>query len=166
MAGFHTKTFAKHDDYMTPTSAWDAISHLLPRDKCIWEPFYGDGTSGLYLQSLGFNVVHRDEDFFTSEHGEVIVSNPPFSQTKAVLQRLKELGKPFVLILPCSKLMTSYMRELFKNEGLQLIIPRRRIHFLKLVNGIVPDGWKNACNFDCLYYCWKMKFPRDLIWLE
>ena len=25
MAGFQTKTFSKHDDYMTPKSAWENI---------------------------------------------------------------------------------------------------------------------------------------------
>jgi len=36
MAGFHTKTFLKHDSYMTPKSAWDNIKHLIPKDKVIW----------------------------------------------------------------------------------------------------------------------------------
>jgi len=40
MAGFHTKTFLKHDSYMTPKSAWDNIKHLIPKDKVIWEAFY------------------------------------------------------------------------------------------------------------------------------
>ena len=44
MAGFHTETFQEHDDYMTPFSAWQAIAHLIPPDKTIWEAFYGDGT--------------------------------------------------------------------------------------------------------------------------
>ena len=29
MAGFHTKTFIKHDDYMTPKHAWEDIKHLI-----------------------------------------------------------------------------------------------------------------------------------------
>lgn len=46
MAGFQTKTFLKHDDYMTPKSAWESILQYIPKDKLIWEAFYGDGTSG------------------------------------------------------------------------------------------------------------------------
>jgi len=46
MAGFHTKTFIKHDDYMTPKYAWENIKHFIPKDKVIWEAFWGDGTSG------------------------------------------------------------------------------------------------------------------------
>ena len=73
---------------------------------------------------------------------------------------------PFILILPCSKITTSYMREHFKDKGLQIIIPKKRIHFIKLVDGKVPDKWKNACYFDCFYYCYKINLPRDIIWLE
>lgn len=64
MATFHTKTFTKYDDYMTPQYAWEQIQHIIPKDKVIWECFYGDGTSGKYLEELGFNVIHQNIDFF------------------------------------------------------------------------------------------------------
>ena len=166
MAGFHTKTFAKHDDYMTPKYAWENIKEFIPKDKVIWEAFYGDGESGTYLKELGFNTIHEDIDFFENDKGEIIVSNPPFSLSKEVLTRLKELGKPFIMILPSSKINTQYFRKLFSEENIQIIIPRKRIHFVKLVDGKPVEGWKNACNFDCFYYCWKMDLPKDIIWLE
>ena len=166
MAGFHTKTFLKHDDYMTPKYAWENIKQYIPKDKKIWEAFYGDGESGKYLTELGFDVIHEPVDFFENNLGEVIVSNIPFSQAKDIMKRLTELDKPFILIMPSSKINTSYMRENFMNKGLQIIIPRKRIHFTKLVDGKVPDKWKNACNFDCFYYCYKIGLPRDIVWLE
>lgn len=168
MAGFHTKTFLKHDDYMTPKSAWENIQQYIPKDKIIWEAFMGDGKSGEYLRELGFDVIHNYNDFFESNEGDIIVSNPPFSKSKEVIFRLKELDKPFIIIMPCSKICTSYFRETFKNadNSLQIIIPRKRIHFDKLVDGEKPKGWKNACNFDCFYYCYKMNLPKDIIWLE
>ena len=166
MAGFSTKTFIKHDDYMTPKSAWENIAHLIPRDKIIWEAFYGDGESGKHLTDLGFETINEPVDFFENNLGEIIVSNPPFSQSKAIMQRLKEMDKPFILILPCSKIATSYIRDNYKNSDLQIIIPRKRIHFNKLVNGETPEGWTNKCNFDCFYYCYKMNFDKDIIWLE
>ena len=157
--------FIKHDDYMTPKYAWENIKEYIPKDKIIWEAFYGDGNSGNYLKELGFDVIHEEVDFYDNDLGDIIVSNPPFSQSKAVMARLKELDKPFILILPSQKINTSYIRE-YNNTELQIIIPRKRIHFLKLVNGIAPDGWKNGCAFDCFYYCYKMNLPRDIIWLE
>ena len=165
MASFHTKTFMKHDDYSTPKSAWEAIKHIIPKDKIIWEAFYCDGKSGNFLRELGFNVIHEPVDFFISDLGEVIVSNPPFSLSKEVIKRLKELDKPFILIMPSSKINTSYFRDNFMNKGLQIIIPRKRIHFEKLVEGKKPDNWRSACNFDCFYYCYKIGLERDITWL-
>tara|TARA_R110000744_G_scaffold377592_1_gene492751 strand:+ start:620 stop:1117 length:498 start_codon:yes stop_codon:yes gene_type:complete len=165
MAGFHTKTFIKHDDYMTPKYAWENIKQFIPKDKIIWEAFYGDGKSGNFLTELGYEVIHEEVDFFENDLGDIIVSNPPFSQSKEVMARLLILDKPFILILPSSKINTSYFRS-WKDKGLQIIIPRKRIHFTKLVDGVVPDNWKNACNFDCFYYTYKMNLPKDIIWLD
>lgn len=167
MAGFHTKTFIKHDDYMTPKYAWENIKDFIPHDKQIWEPFYGDGKSGDYLKELGHDVIHEPIDFFENNLGEVIISNPPFSKSKEVLTRLVELNKPFILILPSSKINTQYVRNLFKDQKdkLQIIIPRKRIHFEKKIDGQTPENWRNACNFDCFYYCWKIGLERDIIWL-
>jgi hypothetical protein len=165
MAGFHTKTFQKHDDYMTPRSAWEAIKDYIPQDKIIWEPFYGDGKSGQDLTDMGFNVIHEPIDFFDNNLGDIIVSNPPFSLSKQIMNRLYQIDKPFILIFPSSKINTQYFRQ-WREKGIQIIIPRRRIHFKKLINGVLPENWKNACNFDCFYYCYKMNLPRDIVWLE
>lgn len=165
MAGFHTKTFIKHDDYMTPKYAWENIQQYIPRDKIIWEAFYGDGKSGEYLQELGFNVIHEAVDFFESNLGDVIVSNPPFSKIKEILKRLIILDKPFILILPSSKINTSYFRE-WKDKHLQIIIPIKRIHFNKIIDKEKPKSNRNGCNFDTFYYCYKMNLPNDIVWLE
>jgi hypothetical protein len=41
MAGFHTKTFLKHDDYMTPKYAWEDIKHIIPKDKELNRSYIG-----------------------------------------------------------------------------------------------------------------------------
>lgn len=168
MATFTSKTFIKHDDYMTPKHAWEDIKHIIPEDKVIWEAFYGDGKSGNRLRELGFKTIHEPIDFFENDRGDIIVSNPPFSKSKEVLTRLVKLQKPFILILPSSKINTQYCRALFKDQEdkLQIVIPKKRIHFEKQIEGEVPKGWKNACNFDCFYYCWKINLERDITWLE
>ena len=166
MSIFNTKNFLKFDDYMTPKTAWENIQHLIPKNKVIWEPFYGDGESGKDLQSLGFEVIHKPIDFFNNNLGDIIISNPPFSKSKEIMKRLKLLDKPFILIMPSSKINTGYMRNDYINSKLQIIIPKKRIHFLKQIDGKTPDEWKNACYFDCFYYCYKMNFIKDIIWLE
>ena len=169
--------YHKHDDYMTPKSAWTAIKDYIPQNRTLWDPFYGDGTSGTYLQ--------EDTDFFEAtadyesvvenifELGPVIVTNPPFSKIKKILTRLKQIGLPFIMIMPSTKICTQYFRKLFaKDEDpIQIIIPRKRIHFIKKI-------WCGACityhdaetqgqaPFDCFYYCWKIGLPKDIIWLE
>ena len=165
MTGFHPKAFIKHDDYMTPKYAWDWIKDFIPKDKVIWEAFYGDGESGKILSDLGFNVIHEETDFFTNNLGDVIVSNPPFTKKKEVMTRLKEIDKPFIIICPSSMLNTQYIRHLFKDDRLQIIIPNKRINFKKLIDGKVPDNWGDRCNFDCFYYCWKLDLPNDIVWL-
>jgi hypothetical protein len=145
---------------MTPKSAWENIKDYIPKDKVIWEAFMGDGKSGEYLRELGFNVIHNDNDFFENDEGDVIVSNPPFSNKNKTMNRLKELDKPFIILLPQPAINTTSIRELFKND-LQIIIPRKRIQFIKNGNEL-----QNKCNFDCFYYCYKMNLPRDIIWLE
>jgi len=76
------------------------------------------------------------------------------------MTKLKELDKPFIILLPQPALNTTAIREFFK-EDLQIIIPRKRIQFIKNGNEL-----QNKCNFDCFYYCYKMNLPRDIIWLE
>jgi len=148
---------------MTPKYAWDNIRHLIPVDKVIWEPFYGDGKSGEYLRELGFEVIHEPIDFFQNNLGEIIVSNPPFSLTKQILKQLLIIDKPFILLLPSSKINTSYFRE-WKDKNLQIIIPRKRIQFTKILNG--EKIKTNSCNFDCFYYCYKIGLDRDIVWLD
>ena len=165
MATFNTQSFLKHDDYMTPKYAFEWIKDFIPNNKVIWEAFYGDGDSGNYLQELGFNVIHEPIDFFENNKGDIIITNPPFSKKKEVFTRLKELDKPFIIICPSSMINTKYIKQLFKDETLQIIIPNKRINFIKKINGVIPENWGNRCNFDCFYYCYKMNLPRDIIWL-
>lgn len=162
MAGFHTKTFLVHDDYMTPKYAWENIKDYIPQNKVIWESFYGDGKSGDYLKEMGFNVIHEEIDFFDDNERpeyDILVSNPPFSKSKEIMDKLYEINKPFILIFPSSKINTQYFRK-WKNK-IQIIIPKKRIQFIKNGNEL-----NNKCNFDCFYYCYKIGLERDIIWLN
>lgn len=168
MANFD-KTFTNHDDWMTPTFAWADIKKYIPMNKEIWEPFYGDGTSGEILRGLGCKkVIHENIDFFENNKGEIVVSNPPFTLIPDILKRLVELDKPFILIMPSSKINTQYFRKLFSNneDKIQIIIPKKRIQFIKMKDGKVLKSAKGQCNFDCFYYCWKMNLPNDIVWLK
>jgi hypothetical protein len=162
MAGFGTKTFITDDDWMTPKEAWENITKYIPKDKIIWEPFFGDGKSAEYLREIGCQeVIHDKDDFFESDKGEVIITNCPFSIKKQIFNKLYELNKPFILIVPQFTLSTGYIRENFSSSNdIQIIIPRGRIQFIHK-----DKGKMGKCNFDCFYICYKMNLPQDIIWL-
>ena len=150
----------KNDDYMTPYTAWADICEYLPTDRKVWEAFQGDGTSATFLRQLGLDVICEDVDFFETSLGEWVCTNPPFSKLAKVLERLRELDKPFVMIMPC---YTQYFQRLGFQPDLQLIVPRKRIQFKKIVDGVeVPSG---RCSFDCPYFCWRLGLPRDVVFL-
>jgi hypothetical protein len=160
MANFQHKTFIKYDDWNTPKYAWEDIIEYIPKDKIIWEAFFGDGKSGDYMKELGLNVIHEEIDFFKEDKGDIIISNPPFSLYREILDRLFLLDKPFIIILPSSKINTQYFRK-WKDKGLKIIIPKKRIDFSKY------DNIKRSnCAFDCFYYCYKIDLPSSIIWLK
>ena len=150
---------------MTPKYVWEWIKDFISKDKVIWEAFYGNGESGAILRHLGFNVIHEEIHFFTTNEGDVIVSNPPFSKKKQVMTRLNEFNKLVIMICLSSMINIQYIISLFKDVKLQIIIAYKRISFTKLINGKIPDNWGKRYNFDCFHYCRKMDLPTDIAWL-
>jgi len=157
--------FTKYDDFFTPKHVWEDIQHLIPKDKVIWDAFYGDGQSGKDMRDIGYKVIHEPNDFFKwqPEHYDIIVSNPPFSKKKEVFTHLKELDKPFIMISPAPMICYKYFRELFGNEQLKIIIPKKRIQFIKYEDGKYNE--QGRCNFDCFYYCYKIDLPLHINYL-
>ena len=162
---FHiSPILSKHDDYMTRKETWEQIKDYIPQNKLIWECFYGDGNSGRHLQEMGFNVVHEDIDFFTNNLGELLLSNPPYTIKREIFTRLKELGKPFIMLVPSTTIQTKYFKELFEDEHIQLIIPYKKNNFDKLVNGEIQKG-KDNCSFYTLYITWQIGLEKDVIFI-
>ena len=151
--------WSKDDEYMTPKSAWEDIQDFIPKNKVLWEPFYGDGKSGENLRELGFEVIHKQIDFFEHDLGEILISNPPYTKKKEVFQRLKSLGKPFIMLVPTTVLHTMYFKETFWDENIQLIIPYRKRQFYSPKKPLKKDG----CSFYTLYICWKIGLEKDVI---
>ena len=153
------------DEYNTPRYLWEDVKEYLPsKDKIVWEAFYGNGKSGNILSDVGCTVIQSDVDFFSEENTkiintcDVIVSNIPFSIKKNVLTRLKEIDKPFLIIMPASTMFTKYLKEICGNE-IQIIIPRKRMHFEK--NGVIMK----RTSFDSCYFCYKFDLKNDITWL-
>lgn len=148
------------DNYMTPNAVWDSIKHLIPKDKIIWECFYGNGESAKYLSKIGFNVESYDIDFFneTNFKYDILISNMPYSIKAKVFQKLAEINKPFMMLVPVATMTKQYLKKYFKNQ-IQIIIPERRIQFIK--NGKQTD----RCYFDTIFICYKMNLLSDIVFL-
>ena len=153
--------FPKDDDYNTPPDAWIDIKEYIPK-KILWEAFMLNNetsTSMTTLHQMGFEVVgNSTDDFFETNKGEVIVSNPPFSIKGKILKRLYELDKPFIVILPISTLSQIQFKKYFRDK-IQIIIPKKRIQFMKGKEQL-KGSW-----FDAIYYCYKCNLEKDIIFL-
>ena len=153
--------FKNDDSYMTPKEVWESIAHLLPKDKIIWECFYGDGKSGEYLAELGFKVEHHDIDFFEDPlfDYDILVSNPPYSCKPKVFKRLAEIDKPFMMLVPVSTITKKFLKTYFQDK-IQIVIPKTRIHFVK--NGEQTKGsW-----YDTIFIAYRMNLENDITFLN
>ena len=122
-----------HDNYFTRKSAWQDIELFIPRGKTIWERFFDEqSNSASHLKDLGFEVIWKNQDFFQSNEGDIVISNCQYSLKKEVLTRLYELYKLLILLMPTTCLHTRYFLELFREERIQLIIPYKHRQFDKL----------------------------------
>ena len=148
---FKTKKKDGCDDYFTPRQAWQEIEAYLPKNKLIWEAFYNkDSLSPDYLRELGCSVVSEDVDFFQSNIAEILISNPPFSCKKKVFERLRELDKPFILLVPVSTITKQFYQDYFA-QRCGIIIPKKRIHFIK------GKDQTTRCWFDTLFICYQIE---------
>ncbi len=153
------------DEYITPSGAWDLVLPFVPAGSCVWDPFYCDGSSGAYFSAKGFRCHHApNEDFFAHTPPadcEVIVTNPPFTLKRQVLERLRALDRPFVLLLPISALGTAYFRENFgNNHDVSIIFPPRRIQFAR-----PGTGAKGRCAFFSVFVLYRLPTPARTLWL-
>lgn len=156
--------FKENDHWGTPKSAWQSLQHLIPPYITLFDPFYYDGQSGKDMKEVfpKNKIIHEEGiDFFHhSVQYDMILSNPPFSKARCILKRLKQAGKPFMILLPTPRINTQYFIELFRGDNnLQLVIPSKRIHFMS------NQLKKSNANFDCVWIAYKCKFHKDILFL-
>jgi hypothetical protein len=160
-----------YDEYYTRKKAWEDIQHFIPRDKILLESFMLNSLSSSpqFLQESGFQVEwDTSSDFFQQEKREnaVVVSNCPFRLKKEVLQHLKQINQPFILIISSTVLNTKYFLETFgKDKRIQLIIKSSKIHYDKFVDGKKVD-MKDNTSFYSLYLCWQIGLEFDINFIK
>lgn len=158
---------ANGDEVFTPFYAVEPLLKYVPKDKVIWMPF--DEEWSAYYQLFtenGYKCIRSSlaegQNFFTyepKEHYDIIISNPPFSKKDEVLQRLDELGKPFMILLPTNSLQgQKRFQTCFKN-GIQYLGFDKRIDYHTNFNF---NTYTKGNHFSSAYFCRDI-LPRDLI---
>lgn len=155
-----------NDEYYTPKYIWEDILHYLDPTKLYLDPFFGDGSNIDNLNELGINCIGADLDYqevLFNFNYEIIITNSPFSKNILVefLYNLSAIDKPFVIILPVTKIFSKYFKTSFsKYKDIQIIIPSKRMSFID------PNNTKKSNpSFCCCYVAYKMDLPSDIIFL-
>ena len=164
------KTDKESDEVYTPDYAVKPIIKYLDNfcnksQYTVWCPF--DEKDSAYVRLLkqaGYKVIYshinNGQNFFTFEPDEpydFIVSNPPFSIKDQILKRLRELNKPFAILLPLPSLQGQKRFEYLID--CQALIFDKRIDFFK--NKETKELLKGV-SFASIYIC-KDILPNDLI---
>tara|TARA_R100000742_G_C4278898_1_gene102371 strand:- start:653 stop:1147 length:495 start_codon:yes stop_codon:yes gene_type:complete len=156
----------ENDIYYTKKETWENILHYLPRDKIYLDPFFGDGSNIENLKEIGINCIGYDIDYFNAIMDlqyDIILTNSPFSKNILIefLYNLSAIDKPFIIILPITKIFSKYFKNAFyQYRSIQIIIPKSRMSF------IIPNSNnKSNPSFVCCYVAYKMDLPADILFL-
>jgi hypothetical protein len=132
------------DEYYTMREDAEVIAdHLIQIPLRVWLPFNDTDSAWKYvLEDRGFDVVTTSGDFFTTEPPsgvQCIISNPPFSKKRDVMERIKALDLRFALILPFQWL----------NDGIPLEYGHQVMFFRQRMIFNTPQGVLNNPRANC-----------------
>ena len=151
------------DLFYTPSYAVDILLPYLDKRWTIWEPASGLNNIASHLELKGYRVVTSDieENFLTIiKRCDAIVTNPPYSLKDNFLERCYEIGYPFALLLPLTALESERRQCLYREFGLQLIIPNRRVNF------ITPSREGSGRWFATAWVTMGLNLSEDLTFVE
>jgi hypothetical protein len=150
-----------NNEVYTPEEAILPLIPFLDKTEIIWDCAYGSGRLAEHLRKFGFKVIGGgDLDFFKEELDcDIILTNPPYSIKDKFLERAFKLGKPFAFLLPTKALGEQKRGRMFKEYGIQLIIPDKRINFE------IPSKKKSAW-FHSSWFCHGLNLSKDLNFVE
>lgn len=153
------------DEFQTPEVAIRCLLPYLKPEWHIWECAWGGGSLARHLEHAGY-MIYGDAnwDFLTSEVSswkfDCIVTNPPYTLKDKFLAHCYELGNPFALLMPLSALEGKKRGAMYREHGIQLLIPNKRINF------ITPTGEGSGSWFQTAWFTWKLNLPKDLMFVD
>lgn len=132
------------DEYYTREEDAKIIAdNILQIPLKVWLPFRDQNSAWVkVLTEKGMDCVVTEGDFFTTDPPEgvqCIISNPPFSKKKEVMERIKQLDLRFALILPFQWL----------NDGIPLEYGRQMMFFRQRMHFNTPQGCLNKPRANC-----------------
>ena len=153
----------KNNECYTPVEGVIPILKYIPSGSIVWTPF--DTVESHFVKEISktHRVIHshisEGKDFYSyqPEKWDVMVSNPPFTNKRAIFERVLSFNKPFALLMSLTWLNDGAPYKLFKGRDLQLLIPDKRIKF------VCPNGIPNKkITFKTGYYCWNF-LPKQIV---
>ena len=119
------------DFYPTPPEATQALLDFIKIDheSIIWEPACGEGHMLSAMRGNGYVAVGTDintgNDYLTTPllDCDWIITNPPFSESQAFIERSIQHHKPFALLLKSQYWHAKKRYELFNNYKPQYVLP-------------------------------------------
>ena len=90
---------------------------------------------------------------YEPEKWDLIVSNPPFTNKKAIFERANSFNKPYCLLMTLAWLNDSAPKKIWKDRDLQLLMFEKRVNF---------KGMGKNPTFSSAYYCYKF-LPKQII---
>ena len=161
------------DSWTTPLTQYKGLKPLIDlvsmgKRLTILDPFYCDGSGGKYMAQTFNNsvIIHEDRkiDLIASQlpefaqNTDLIVTNPPFSQARSVVEYMLSLKIPFLCLLPVSFATNKTTNPLIWEHKIQIIRTNGRIAFEK--PGSNEAGQTGSR--DCQWYCHGLDLPAEV----
>lgn len=154
----------KNDEIYTPKYAIEPLMKYLPKNKIIWEcTDYGKSQITQVLSEGGYKVIstHKDNFNFLTDKADfnfdMIITNPPYSLKDDFLKRCYEYKKPFCLLLPITALEGKARGQMFRENGIEVLVLDGRVQFQFMENMIKDYNKTKSGNwFNTSWFCWNV----------
>lgn len=154
---------ASPDDFQSPPWVASILLPYVPPAWRIWESACGKGNLVRAFKAAGRECFGTDiltgHDFFTHNPAawDVQITNVPYSVKDRWIARSYQLGKPFALLLPLAALGEQKRMRMYREHGIQVVMPDRRINF-ETPSGEGAGAWFFTC-----FLCWRIPLPSQIV---
>lgn len=120
-----------NDDYETPDYAYKVLTVNL-KNKIVWDPFFCTGRAKKKIEkNFKCVAINQNADFFDKskrpKRYDAIVTNPPFSIMKRVIEDIVNLKKPYAILMRASHVDSKYFRDIMDKRQYTVVWPEKRI---------------------------------------